>query len=115
MSYDLRISVKIDGTDLYAQIATPECDSPTYNLKELFTKAMDWDFVQGEQYKCIEVIKNIEQGLRELLLNGKAYKQYEPGDGWGTALSAAEDLESLRDCIHNTAEDIPMEHLYVAW
>ena len=115
MSYDLRISVKIDGTDLYAKIAEPEYDSPTYNLKEVFTKAMGWDFIQGEQYKCAEVIKQIEQGVRELFVNGKAYRQYEPKNGWGTILSAAEDLESLRDCIYDTAEQIPMEHLYVAW
>lgn len=31
MSYDLRIAVKVDGCDKFAQIAEPEYSSPTYN------------------------------------------------------------------------------------
>ena len=31
MSYDIRICVKVDGIDKYAEIARPEYDSPTYD------------------------------------------------------------------------------------
>lgn len=115
MSYDLRISVKVDGTDLYAQIDTPEYDCPTYNLGEMFRKSMDWDFFQGERYKCSEVLKNIERGIQELKENSEFYKQFEPGNDWGTVRSASGTLISLRDCIYENAEDIPIEHLYVTW
>ena len=36
MSYDLRIAVKVDGCDKFAQIAEPEYRSPTYNLGKMF-------------------------------------------------------------------------------
>lgn len=36
MSYDIRICVKVEGIDKYADIARPEYDSPTYNLGEMF-------------------------------------------------------------------------------
>ena len=36
MSYDLRVCVKIEGCDKYANIAMPEYDSPTYNLGAMF-------------------------------------------------------------------------------
>lgn len=50
MSYDLRLAVKVEGTkDLYAVIAEPEYDSPTYNIGEMFRACMGWDFEQGKR------------------------------------------------------------------
>ena len=36
MSYDLRIGVKVDGTDIIAVVAEPSRPSPTYNLGKIF-------------------------------------------------------------------------------
>lgn len=36
-------------------------------------------------------------------------------NGWGGIASAKRALESLRDCIYEQAEDIPIECLWVAW
>ena len=49
MSYDLRIRVKAEGCDKYPVIATPECDSPTYNLGKMFRACMDWNYNQSEK------------------------------------------------------------------
>ena len=115
MSYDLAIAVKIDGTELFKDVEYPIYDSPTYNLGTMFRKATGWDFKQGKYYKCSEVIENIEQGIRELRMYPEKYKKYEAENGWGTIKSAIRDLESLRDCIYETAEDIPIKHLWVTW
>ena len=62
MSYDLRIAVKVDGCDKFAEIAEPEYSSPTYNLGKMFRACTGWDYKQGEYYKCSDVIGNIEKG-----------------------------------------------------
>lgn len=115
MSYDLRIAVKVDGCDKFAEIAEPEHSSPTYNLGKMFRACTEWDYKQGEYYKCADVIGNIERGIKELRMNKALYKRYEPENGWGTISNAVEALESLRDCIYEQAEEIPIECLYVTW
>ena len=42
MSYDLRIGVKVEGTDIIAVIAEPRLSSPTYNLRDMFVACMDF-------------------------------------------------------------------------
>ena len=115
MSYDLRIAVKVDGCDKFAQIAEPEYSRPTYNLGKMFRACTGWDYKQGEYYKCSDVIGNIEKGVKELRANKAQYKQYEPENGWGTVASAVVALENLRDCIYEQAEEIPLDCLYVTW
>ena len=115
MSYDLKVSVKVDGTDFFAEVAEPECNSPTYNLSEMFKKCMDWDFEQSKYYNCEKVIGNIENGIRELWANPDKYAQYEPENDWGSVYTARDALESLRDCIYENAKYIPLEHLWVKW
>ena len=115
MSYDLRISVRVHGTDLHAVIATPEYDNPTYNLGVMFRMAMDWDFKQGDWYPCAEVFDNITRGIQELTDQPDKYRQYEPDNGWGTIEQAIRGLKSLKNCICEQMEEIPLEHLYVAW
>lgn len=66
MSYDLRVSVKVEGCDKYADIGYPEYDHPTYNLRDMFEACMDWDYSQGEYYPCSEYIGRLERGITEL-------------------------------------------------
>ena len=125
MSYDIEIYVKVEGCDKYATIAEPEYAHPTYNLGRMFRACMDWNYSQSEKgedgeyhtcyYKCSEIINNVERGIRELRCNRKEYEQYEPDNGWGTISSAIHVLESLRTCIYEQAEDIPLECLYMSW
>lgn len=116
MSYNIELGVKIDGTDLYAVVARPSYDNPTYNVGKMLRVAMDWDFVQGDWYKCQEVLPNIERGVRELHVNEDDYRRYEDENGWETVGDARDALESLRDCIYETARyHVPIEHLWVRW
>lgn len=115
MSYDLRLAVKVEGWGQMVEIGEPDFRDPTYNLGKMFRACMGWDFKQGKYYNCAEVIKNIEQGIRELRTNPWKYKDYEPDNGWGTVQTAIEALESLRIYIYERAETIPIEHLWVAW
>ena len=125
MSYDISICVKIEGLDQYAEIGEPEYAHPTYNIGSMLRAAMDWDYSQCEKdengnwhdcyYKCDFVIGRVEQGIRELRTNPQKYKKYEPENGWGSIGGALEALESLRACIYEFAERIPIEHLYMCW
>ena len=120
MSYDLRIGVKVQDTDIIAVIDEPAIHSPTYNLGEMFRKCTGWDFKQSEWYKVSDVLPLIEHGIKELTINRKAYVQYDAPNGWGTVKSAILALTSLRDCIYeningSTWQEIPAEHLWVCW
>lgn len=115
MSYDLEIGVKIENYDKILPIAYPEYENPTYNLGPMFRACMEWDYKQGEWYKCSEVIEKIDHGIRELTLHEDEYIQYNADNGWGTTETALRDLKSLRDCIYETAELVPIEHLYMRW
>ena len=120
MSYDLRLGVKVDGTDIIAVIDQPEWDTPTYNLGKMFRAATGWDFDQSTWYRVTDVYPKIQKGIAELIAYPEKYKQYETEySKIGTAIKT---LESLKDCIdgHSDPESawyqaIPMEHLWVAW
>lgn len=127
MSYDIRLSVKVQGCDKYAIIGRPELDSPTYNLGKMFRACMDWDYDQSKTdengkyqtcyYPCDFVMEKVIHGINELYVNPKKYKQYEPENGWGNLYDAREVLESLRDCIieKTDEQDIPRNCVYMNW
>ena len=123
MSYDLRLAVKVEGTDILAVIDEPTYNSPTYNIGEMFRKCMGWDFEQGEFYNVAEVYSYIEHGIKELETNEKEYVKYNAPNGWGTTESALVALRSLKECIDNNSKEdsywtwqvIPKEHLWLAW
>ena len=123
MSYDIRFGVKVAGTDdeLYAVIGEPERSSPTYNNREIFVKCMDWDYHQGEWYKVSEIIPKIEKGIHELQFNKKAYKKYEPSNGWGGVESSLEALQSIMKWLTEDGlpwswnGDIPLDLIYMRW
>lgn len=126
MSYDIRFGVKVAGApeDCYAVIDHPEYDNPTYNLRELFVKSMDWDYTQGEWYPITEVLERVQRGITELTLHPIEYKKYEPDNGWGT-------IESAIECLHGIVAyfkpgswggfygswnaDIPLNCIYMSW
>lgn len=115
MSYDLRVAVKVEGCDKYADIAEPEYANPTYNLGDMFRACMEWDYEQGKYYRCDEVLPKIEHGIQELETKHDEYTVYNPANGWGDIYSAKEALISLRNCICDQAEEIPLECLYMCW
>lgn len=125
MSYDIRIRVKAEGCDKYPVIAYPEYDSPTYNLGKMFRSCMDWDYSQSEMgkdgkyhtryYRCDFVIKKVGRGIKELTENRKEYEKYNPENGWGDLDGALKVLKSLRECIYEQAEEIPLDCMYMSW
>lgn len=126
MSYDIRFGVKVAGApdDCYAVIGNPEYDSPTYNLREMFVKSMDWDYTQGEWYPITEVLPKVQHGILELTLHQSRYLQYEPENGWGTIGSAIECLQSIIDYFKLDSwtgffgswnADIPLDCIYMRW
>lgn len=125
MSYDLRIAVKVAGTDeeLYAVIAQPELCSPTYNLRDMFVACMDWDYEQGEWYRVDKVYQHIVLGIINLKHHEGQFLKYNPPNGWGDTVSALRALESLKECIDDIVNPdgwygwntIPKALLYMSW
>jgi len=125
MSYDLRIAVKVAGTDedLYAVIAQPEYSSPTYNLRDMFVASMDWDYEQGVWYPVNDVYQKIVGGCIKLRYYPGQFKKYESPNGWGTTDSALRALESLKECIDEIENPdgwsgwntIPKSLMYMSW
>ena len=65
-------------------------------------------------HEAIKVQIDAQERLRAAV-GSPAYREYEPENKWGTIEGAIEDLESLRDCIYETSEHIPIEHLWIRW
>lgn len=123
MSYDIRLGVKVEGGDnLFAVIAEPRLDSPTYNLGTMFRECTNWDFEQGTWYKVSDVLPLIEQGIHELKFNSNKYKKFNASNGWGNTTTALETLESMIECIAENSPDsnwswnqIPPDLMYISW
>lgn len=126
MSYDIRFGVKVAGApeDCFAVIGEPEYDSPTYNLRPIFEKSMDWDYKQGDWYPITEVMPKIQRGITELTMHPEKYRKLEPENGWGTIGSAVKCLRSVVDYFGPDSfsglaggwnADIPIECIYMSW
>lgn len=111
MSYSIGIYVKVEGCDKYALIAEPFYSSPSYNLGVLFRSCMDWDFKLEEYYRCDHVMERLDKGSKNLTCNHDKYLKLIPG----TVSSALYALGSIRDCILEQAEEIPLECMYMRW
>ena len=126
MSYDIRFGVKVAGApdDCFAVIGNPERDSPTYNLREMFVKSMNWDYDQDEWYPIKDVLPKVQRGITALEQHPDEYKAYEPDNGWGTIGGAIECLQSIVDyfdpenwCgfVGSWNADIPLNCIYMRW
>lgn len=115
MSYDIGIYVKVEGCDKFAEIACPFYPSPSYNLGRLFRSCMDWDFKVEEYYRCDCAVERLGKGIKELSYNPYRYAGLIPGNDWGRMPSALNALVSIRDCILEQAEEIPLECMYMRW
>lgn len=123
MSYDIRFGVKVEGAaDVYAIIGQPKYDSPSYNIREIFVRCMDWDYEQGKWYRLDFVIPKVEGGIQELIANKHFYKQFEPDNGCGSVESAKNCLWSIYKWFYpdnewdrEWDEDIPMNCIYMKW
>ena len=122
MSYDISFCVETAYPDKFGDthvvVHTPEYDSPTYNLRDMFVACMGWDYKQGVYYPMADVLPKIKRGLAELTENLEKYKRYNPPNGWG-------DIEGARGCLANWVTELedpwgitrtwPIEHLWWRW
>ena len=125
MSYDIRFAVKVAGApnDCYAVIGYPEYDNPTYNLRDIFVKSMEWDYHQSEWYKISDILPKVQHGITELTLHPEKYKPLEPSNGWGTINSAIKCLKSIINYFGDNWDglggswnaDIPIDCIYMSW
>lgn len=115
MSYCIGIYVKVEGCDKYVEIAEPFYSSPSYNLGVLFRSCMDWDFKLEEYYRCDHALEHLNKGIKELTNNPYGYAGLIPGNNWREMPSALNALLSIRDCILEQAEEIPLECMYMRW
>lgn len=115
MSYSIGIYVKVEGCNKFAEIAYPEYSSPSYNLGKLFRSCMSWNFNSSEYYRCDHVLEHLDRGIKELAYNSNKYTKLIPVSSILTTSGALNVLDSIRDCILEQAEDIPLDCLYMSW
>lgn len=115
MSYCIGIYVKVEGCEKYVMISYPTYYHPTYNLRELFKNCMNWDFKSSSFYRCDTVIELVENGIGNLRNRTFKYAEFLPSNGWGTMEDALETLKSIRECILEENENIPLECMYLKW
>lgn len=115
MSYCIGVYVKVEGCNKYVETTYPAYYKPTYNLGKLFRTCMNWNFKNSEYYRCDNVMEYVEKGIKELEHNSSKYAELLPSNGWGTMANAIETLRSIRECILEENEDIPLEYLYLRW
>lgn len=115
MSYSIGIYVKVEGCNQYAEIAYPYYSSPPYSLGKLFRTCMDWQFKNDEYYKCDYVMEHIDKGIKEITYNSDKYAELLPSNSWETMNTVHDALRSIRDCILEQAEDIPLDCMYMKW
>lgn len=123
MSYDIRICVRTEAEnnygERYAVVYEPEYDSPTYNLRPIFTKSMSWDYKQGEHYPLADVMPRLRRGLKELTEHPDKYRPLEPENKWGTVESAIECIRSwideIEDGLMGPTNMWPLEALWWRW
>ena len=115
MSYDMRVCVKVEGCDKYAVVGVPEHDDPTCNLRDMFVSCMNWNYRQGKHYEADFALKRIRLGISELSEHPERYEMFNPANGWGSIDSALVALRSAYVCIHECAEEYPLECLYFRW
>lgn len=115
MSYSIGIYVKVEGCDKFAEIAYPFYSSPSYNLGKLFRSCMNWNFNSSEYYRCDHVLEHLDRGIKELAYNSNKYTKLTPVPSIFTTSGALNMLYSIRDCILEQAEDIPLDCMYMNW
>lgn len=115
MSYSIGIYVKVEGCDKYAEIAYPFLSSPSYNLGKLFRSCMNWNFNSSEYYRCDHVLEHLDRGIKELAYNSNKYTKLIPVSSILTTSGALNVLDSIRNCILEQAEDIPLDCMYMYW
>ena len=112
MSYDIRFGVQTvmpnNEGEQFVVIGSPEYDSPTYNLRDMFVACMGWDYetyeevdghIRAKWHPMAEVLSGIERGIRELTENRAEYEKYNPPNGWG-------DLDGALRCLKNWKAEI---------
>lgn len=60
MSYDCEFGVELRNGDI-VRYRIPDSDTPTYNLRPIFCKAMDFEFKQGEWYPLQDMIRSFKE------------------------------------------------------
>ena len=116
MSYNIGFYIKVDGADEYWLIGRPEFDSPTYNLREMFVKCMDWNYDQNEYYNCEYIVMpSVILGLEELENKPYEYRKYNAPNGWGVVENAVATLRSMQNTLEEISERIPLEYVWMRW
>ena len=85
MSYDVKIQVKVEGTNTYVDLNFGIYPNITWNVRELILQSSGWDIKNNDFNGTVNEWKDlIQKGYDELNSNPDKYKQYESANGWGT-------------------------------
>jgi len=118
MSYDIRICAKVEGCGKFVPLQTDYKfnTSPSYNLREIFVSSMEWDYKQGEYYKCDFVLEKVKNGINNLT-DFYAKKNKTITIKRTSEIEAISELYNIKYMIECTSEDyeVDPEYLYFRW
>lgn len=100
MSYDVSFKAKLDGADQWVYVGADWINHTTNTaamIKEVCgSYPSDWN---GKS--CAELTPILESGVTELKRYSQKYRQFEPGNGWGTVETTIEFLDHILENCKN--------------
>ena len=112
MSYDCRFCVREWISGRFVTVDYPELDSPTYNLRPIFAKALELDYSSEEAYPLEAMVDRFDKAIKRIRIDEDGYRKLEPANKWGTLEQAIECLEDWSREGHELLEDWPEGALY---
>ena len=96
MGYDVSFKAKLEGMDQWVYVGdswVSHTSNTAAMMKEVCgSYPSDWD---GR--RCADMYPVLMQGASLLLQYPQRYRQFEPGNGWGTVESTAKFLRRIAD------------------
>lgn len=96
MSYDVSFKAKLEGADQWVYVGD-DWINHTSNTAAMIKEVCGSYPSEWNGKRCADMYPVRMQGASLLCLHPKRYRQFEPGNCWGTVESTAEFLRQIAD------------------
>ena len=96
VSYDVSFKAKLEGVDQWVYVGD-DWINHTSNTAAMIKEVCGSYPSEWNGKRCADMYPVLMQGASLLCLHPKRYRQFEPGNCWGTVESTAEFLRQIAD------------------
>lgn len=114
MSYDCEIGTVFANKTIEC-FYIPTISNPTYNLRNIFCKAMDFEFTQGKWYPMKDMLGRFDRAIETIYADPASFRSLEPANRWGTVEGALECFKCWASESRDLLAEVPIENLYFRW